>query len=242
MMPRRIARFIQVSAFVLLGSVLSAAEAQPIGSSGSVLPGPTGPTQPTPPSFPPPSLVIPQGPPNVVVVSCKPVESKSTATIVAVKCDPAIDKRFPFFAVLATADPRFAARSLSVMEAAQLGDKYLNIEFDSNDISGADWGCFFGCRPMRSVTMVESPIPVNRCIFDTNRVGCPGYCSTHDDISCKGFCDRQPNGTGCPTDCNRNAEQPGCHGFCNQHPEHEGCQDGINDPCIRHPHIPACRN
>jgi hypothetical protein len=173
-------------------------------------------------------------------VSCKPVETATYAVRIHVKCASPIDFRFWYFAA-PTTDPRFAARALSVMEAAQLGDKFLLVLFDPNDESGTAFGCLAAdCRRFAAITMVEEPIPPpSSCVFDDNRVGCPGYCRTHDDRSCPGYCTRHPDDRNCPGYCGRHPDDRTCPDFCRRHPRDPDCQE--EDPCIRNPHLPQCQ-
>lgn len=173
-------------------------------------------------------------------MSCKPIEAATYANRIHVRCEQPIDDRFAFFAA-ATSDAKFAARALSVIEAAQLGDKFVYILFDPDDLTGAAFGCLnTDCRTIQAVTMSETPLPPpDRCVFDTNRVGCPGYCAAHDDIHCPGFCNRHPTERGCPNFCTAHPTERGCPNFCDTHPSDRDCRD--IDPCIRAPHRPDCR-
>jgi hypothetical protein len=142
-----------------------------------------------------------------------------------VKCESPVDGKFTYFAASATSDPRFAARALSIVEAAQLGDKYLNVLFDPNDQSGQAYGCaLVDCRPLLAVVLRES-YP-DKCEIDVTQPGCPGFCAatgdndptcpgfcrTHDTIDCPGYCKRHPNDLDCKLDSDRcrNAKLPGC--------------------------------
>jgi hypothetical protein len=177
------------------------------------------------PTVPPPSGVPGTGPPIIVSAPCKPIESGSVPERIHVRCERAIDNRFNLFFVSATGDPRFAARALSVIEAAQLGDKFLTIQFDAQTRLQSQIGCPLGeiCRTLLAVTMVETPIPQpNRCIFNQNRPGCAAYCAQHDDISCAGFCTRQPTDPGCQAVCNQ-ASSDACTQFCAANPNNSRC-------------------
>src|SRR5258706_15958550 len=113
---------------VVLAVWLAATQAQPVDATIQPRPG------------------APRG--IFVLASCKPTEAASSSARVTVRCETRIDKRFRYFAVSTEQDPRFAARALSIIEAAQLGDKYLNILFDANDTTGQQWGCTpSDCRP-----------------------------------------------------------------------------------------------
>jgi hypothetical protein len=171
-------------------------------------------------------------------VSCKPIEAATFPERVHVKCAAAIDDRFSFFAA-ATTDARFAARALSVIEAAQLGDKYVLVRFDPNDETGTSFGCGAeNCRRLSGVIVAEAPLPApGSCVFDTNRPGCPGYCSTHDDRSCPGYCTRHPDDRECPGYCSRHPDDRSCPDFCRRHPRDPDCEA---DPCISNPHLPNC--
>ncbi len=173
-------------------------------------------------------------------VSCKPVEAAAFPERIHVKCETPIDDRFWYFAA-STKDPRVAARALSVIEAAQVGEKLVHILFDPTDQSGTTFGCLAAdCRQLLAVVMAETPLePPSRCTFDNDRRGCPGYCSRHDDQSCPGYCARHPDDRGCPDYCARNAEDRTCPDFCRRHPRDPDCPR--EDPCDRNPHLPQCR-
>jgi hypothetical protein len=89
-------------------------------------------------------------------VSCKPVEAATYLERIHVKCASPIDSRFWYFAA-PTTDARFAARVLSVIEGAQLGDKFLLVLIDPNDESGTAFGCLAAkSRRFAAITMVSS--------------------------------------------------------------------------------------
>src|SRR4051812_5225045 len=71
-------------------------------------------------------------------IACRPVEAAAFPERIHVRCAAAIDGQFAFFAA-STADPRLAARALSVIEAAQLGGKFVHVLFDPNDMSGTEF-------------------------------------------------------------------------------------------------------
>jgi hypothetical protein len=169
-----------------------------------------------------------------------PIETGSDANRVHVKCEKPVDKRFTYFYV-STSDPRLAARALSLMEAAQLGDKLLNIEFDANN--RLQLGCPLGevCRAAVTVALVESPLSTDRCAFDNNRPGCPGYCATTDDILCPRFCQRHPTEEVCSAICNRDPSGNQCQQYCAAHPTERICVRS-DDPCDMHPQVKSCRD
>jgi len=176
-------------------------------------------------------------------VSCKPVEAAAYPERIHIKCASPVDDRFWYFAA-PTTDARFAARALSVIEAAQLGDKFVNVLFDPNDQSGGGFGCVIGdCRPFAAVVMVESSIPPpSTCAFDTNRPSCPGWCAVHDDNSCPGYCTRHPTETGCPQYCSAHRNDPDCPGYCHTHPQDlANCEGGVAKECKKKPYLPQCQ-
>jgi len=189
-----------------------------------------------------PSPNIPgTGPPLIVVAPCKPIEAGSLPARIHLKCEKAIDNRFNYFFVSTGDDARFAARALSVIEAAQLGDKFLTIQFDARFTLQNQLGCPFGevCRPLQAVTMVETPIPApGRCVFDSNRVGCPAYCANTDDIHCAGFCARHPGGQGCGNVCAQHPESRQCTDFCAANPSDALCGE---QSCGTDPFGATCR-
>ncbi len=112
-------------------------------------------------------------------VSCKPIEAATYPERIHVKCAWAVDNKFWYFAA-STTDARAAARALSVIESAQLGDKFVNVLFDPNDQSGATFGCLTSnCRQLLAVMMVEAPLPCTR--------SCAGTCGGEPD-GCGGTC------------------------------------------------------
>jgi hypothetical protein len=160
-------------------------------------------------------------------VPCKPVEAAAFPNRVHMKCAAQVDARFWYFAT-STSDPRLAARVLSVIESAQLGDKYLSVLFDPSDQSGTAFGCQANdCRNIVAVIMVESPMKVpSTCAFDTNRQGCPGYCSSH------------PNDHSCPAYCSSHPDDKSCPGYCKRHPHDDQC----DTDCVGGNHNPMCQD
>ena len=150
---------------------------------------------------------------------CKPIETATFPERIHVRCQYPVAGGFVYFAA-STAEPRFASRALSVMEAAQVSDKVVLVGFDPADtVSGAGFGCAVAdCRPLLSIVLVENPPPPApaRCDINPNDTGCPGYCSTHDDMNCEGYCRR--------------------------HPTDPECVMPLPDRCERYPHSPGCRN
>lgn len=131
---------------------------------------------------------------------CKPIESATFPERIHVRCQYPVIGGFVYFAA-STAEPRFASRALSVMEAAQVSDKVVLVVFDPADtVSGAGFGCAVAdCRPLLSIALVENPPPSapTRCDINPNDTGCPGYCSTRDDMNCEGYCHRHPTDPDC---------------------------------------------
>jgi len=154
--------------------------------------------------------------------ACKPIETASFANRVHVRCEQPVDGKFTFFSV-STADPRLAARALSVFEAGQLGDKYVNVLFDPADQSGVAFGCLaHDCRAFTGVALRES---------------LPGACEINSvQPSCPGFCNAQPNAPGCPRYCGRN-DDINCRGFCTRHPNDPECQP---DKCGANRRLAGC--
>ena len=174
-------------------------------------------------------------------VPCKPVETAAFSNRIHVRCATQVDGRFWYFAA-PTSDARLAARTLSVIEAAQLGDKFLNILIDATDQSGPAFGCLASdCRPIIAVAMLETASsPPGRCAFDNNRTGCPGFCAAHpNDRSCPGYCAQNPNDRTCPQYCTTHPNDITCPGYCRRHP-----QDTVNCDVCAGPnasHNPQCQ-
>ena len=83
-------------------------------------------------------------------ISCTPVEIATHPTRVHVRCAAAVGG-ITFFAA-ATQDTAYAARVLSVVTAAQVAGRTLNILYDPADQSGAAIGCLTtDCRLIRAV-------------------------------------------------------------------------------------------
>jgi hypothetical protein len=81
--------------------------------------------------------------------SCVPVGIATYKTRIHVRCAAAVGG-ISFFAV-ATQDTAYAARVLSVLTAAQLGGRTLQILFDPADLTGASVGCLTtDCRLIRA--------------------------------------------------------------------------------------------
>jgi hypothetical protein len=199
-----------------------------------VLAQPIGPIAPSP-------NIPGTGPPLIIVAPCKPIEAGSLPTRIHVKCEKALDNRFGYFFVATGDDARFAARALSVIEAAQLGDKFLTIQFDARFTLQSSAGCPFGevCRPLQAVTMVETPIATpGRCVFDSRRVGCPAYCAATDDLNCPGFCTRHPGNQGCGSVCARQPDSRQCTDFCAANPTDVLCGEHA---CGTDPFGATCR-
>src|ERR1700690_4257474 len=108
------------------------------------------------------------------VSPCKPVEAATFTDRVHVKCEAAVDGQFLYFAASTSADPKFAARALSVIEAGQLGGKYILVLFDPNDKTGPGFGCLIpDCRPMTGAVLTEEQ--PGACSIDNRQKGCPGF-------------------------------------------------------------------
>jgi hypothetical protein len=181
------------------------------------------------------------GPPIIVNAPCKPIEVGSVPARIHLKCEKPLDNRFNFFYLQTADDPRFAARALSVIEAAQLGDKFLTIQFDARFTLGNQLGCPLGelCRPLLAVTMVETPISTpGRCAFDPNRVGCPAYCANTDDVNCPGFCTRHPGAQDCGKACVASPDNKQCADFCAANPNDALCGQLT---CYTNPFGNTCR-
>jgi hypothetical protein len=165
---------------------------------------------------------------------CKPVEAATYATRIHVKCESAVDRKFWYFAV-STADSKFAARALSVIEAGQLGDKFVRVLFDPSDQSGPAFGCAISdCRPMAAAILTESR-PA-KCDTDDTQRGCSGFCAANgnNDLRCPGYCAAHPNVHGCPGSCTTH-DTPTCPGYCARHPS-----EAICDPRCLNPSTPGC--
>jgi len=177
-----------------------------------------------------------------VWVSCKPIEAAAYAERIHVKCASAVDFRFWYFAA-STADARFAARVLSVIEAAQLGDKYVNVLFDVSDTTGTSFGCDEkSCRRLLAAMMVEEAAPPpDYCVFNNKLKGCSGFCAATPDSSCPGYCASHNTSFGCPGYCTTHPTDAGCPAYCTTHPDAVICQaEAEKDHCQKHPHDPHC--
>ena len=107
-------------------------------------------------------------------VSCKPVESAAFPQGMRVKCEKPVGAKFWFFASDGT-DPHFTALALSVVEAAELADKFINIFFDPTD-GWVGLGCTHtDCRRLTIVTMTESPVPTPDVICLPGEMNCGGF-------------------------------------------------------------------
>ena len=107
-------------------------------------------------------------------VSCKPVESAAFPQGMRVKCDKRVGGHFWFFASDG-GDPHFTALALSVVEAAELAGKSINIFFDPLD-AWAGLGCTqTDCRRLKIVTMTESPVPTPDGICLPGEANCGGF-------------------------------------------------------------------
>ncbi|MDE3012439.1 MAG: hypothetical protein KGI67_16275, partial [Pseudomonadota bacterium] len=123
------------------------------------------------------------------MAACRPVETAVFQNRIHVRCETPVDKRFPFFAV-STVDPRSANRFLSVAETAQVTERFVMVDFDSNDTSGSAFGCGAdNCRVARAILLIDE-VP-SACSIDSSARGCPGFCPSvnNNDISCPGYCD-----------------------------------------------------
>lgn len=157
---------------------------------------------------------------------CKPVETAVFPNRVHVKCETPVDRRFTFFAV-PTTEPRFANRTLAILEGAELGDKYVFVRFDPDDLSGAQFGCETdNCRNLLGVALAERD--PGRCEIDSTQSGCPAFCSVvaNQDPSCPGYCESH--------------DDMNCPGNCGRHPDNPECVPD-SDPCQRNPHLPQCQ-
>lgn len=116
--------------------------------------------------------------------ACKPVETATFVERIHVLCEQPVDGKFAFFAV-STANAPFAARALSIFEAGQLGDKFVNVLFDPADVTGPSFGCLaIDCRPFAAVTLRES-LP-GACEINSGAQGCPGFCAANPlDAACR---------------------------------------------------------
>jgi hypothetical protein len=176
---------------------------------------------------------------------CKPVQAATYTNRIHVKCEAAVDGKFLFFAA-STADAKFAARALSVIEAGQLGDKFVSILFDPSDKSGQAFGCdAVSCRQLLAVVLTEDR--PGKCDIDNTQRSCPGFCAAvgNNDRSCPGFCaagDNNKNDKNCPGYCTAHPTARGCPGYCTD-PAH--AEDPIcgtqRDPCAGGSHAPGCR-
>lgn len=161
---------------------------------------------------------------------CKPVEMLVAANRVHARCEQPIAGQVTYVAV-STARVRDVARTMNVIEAAQLGDRSLNVLIDVNDLSGAGFGCAtVDCRHIQEIALVDTPAPpLGACTYNTNFPGCPGYCATH------------PNDTGCPNYCNTHHDDPNCPGYCKSHPSDPDCDvGGQPKACHAKPYLPVC--
>jgi hypothetical protein len=73
-----------------------------------------------------------------------------------------LPKEYPsiFFVPVTEKDKLFATHALSVIGAAHLSGRYVNIIFDPADDSGKELGCNpLICKRILAVTMVNSPLP-----------------------------------------------------------------------------------
>jgi len=181
--------------------------------------------------------------------ACKPVEAATFSTRIHVKCESAVDGHFWFFAA-STADSKFAARALSVIESAQLGDKFINILFDPADQSGPAFGCLLAdCRPIAAVVLTETR--PGKCDIDSTQRGCPGFCAAinNNDASCPGYCTSHPDNRGCPGYCTSHPNDRSCPGYCATHNDMTCPKNCVNHPdnpeCdkdrCRNSHLPGCQ-
>ena len=158
---------------------------------------------------------------------CKPIEAATFPERIHVRCQYPI-AGFVYFAASA-AEPRFASRALSVMEAAQVSDKVVLVGFDPTDtLSGPVFGCAVAdCRPLLSIVLVENPPPPapGRCEVNPNDIGCPAYCTAHDDMNCEGYCRRHPQDPDCALPLPDR---------CDRYPRAPGCQNPPRPPALRH--------
>jgi hypothetical protein len=192
---------------------------------------------------------------------CKPIEAATFSNRVHVRCESAVDGKFFFFAVSTAADPKFAARALSVIEAGQLGDKFLSILFDPSDTSGDSFGCLAAdCRPLLAVSLTEDR--PGKCDIDNTQKSCPGFCASvaNKDRSCPGFCNSVGNNdASCPGFCSvgnhnttdskcpgfcaagdHNTTSRSCPGYCDAHQADAKCIQDAKDRCDKYPHSPGC--
>jgi hypothetical protein len=171
---------------------------------------------------------------------CKPVESATFSNRVAVRCESPVDGKFSFFAVSTKDDPKLAARALSVIEAGQLGDKFIMVLFDPNDQTGNNFGCLLAdCRPMKAAILTEER--PGKCSIDNTQKGCPGFCAADgnnsNDRSCPGFCAAHPDDRQCPGYCSTHDDMT-CPGNCTRHPTNPKCNPN-SDEC-QNRHLPGC--
>jgi hypothetical protein len=83
--------------------------------------------------------------------TCRSVEVSTYENRIHVRCSTAATGGIVFFAV-PTANSAYAARVLSVLTAAHIAGKNIEIQYDPNDTSGANFGCAASdCRRMVSV-------------------------------------------------------------------------------------------
>jgi hypothetical protein len=129
---------------------------------------------------------------------------------------------------------------LSVIEAAQLGDKFVSVLFDPADETGAAFGCAVNdCRRMVAVIMTEDR--PGKCDIDPTQRSCPGYCAAigDNDRSCPKFCTAHPDDRGCPGYCATNDDMQ-CPGNCTRHPANPKCDPHSNE-CLNQ-HLPGCQD
>lgn len=176
---------------------------------------------------------------------CKPVEAATFSNRVHVKCQAAVDGQFLYFAAPTSADPKFAARVLSVIEAGQLGDKYIMVLFDPNDQSGPNFGCLLAdCRPMSAAILSEER--PGACSIDNTQKACPGFCAAgtnnSSDPSCPGYCAAHPDDRQCPAYCSTHDDMS-CPGNCLRYKNPQcPAPPKEKDPCRQNKNLPGCDN
>lgn len=86
--------------------------------------------------------------------TCTPVQSGAFGTRIHVRCSAAAPGGILFFAY-PTRDATGAARYLSLISTAVVAGKQLSILYDTNDASGAAYGCGLGdCRPILALILL----------------------------------------------------------------------------------------
>ncbi len=194
-------------------------------------------------------------------MACKPVESATFVGRVSVQCSQAVDGKILFFAA-PTTDPKFAARVLSIFEAAQLGDRWVKIYYDPDDITtGPTFSCAASdCRNVIAATLTN--VVPDKCEINSLQPGCSGHCAgnlNNTNTDCPGWCPSHNysdprcgqdfNNTYCPlhsndvrcpefatTYCPSHPDDVRCANYCENHHNAPGCHCTFNV----HTHIWVC--